>query len=248
MAIRVNGVGILMTDYQEEAKRFDAASKTLGKTYTPEESKALIIDDLVGSELLYQTAVKNGYRLADADLDGRIAQLVQSAGGEAGFTTWLQNNGYSTDSFRRSLTRNLGAAWERDEIVKALPATAEQIHARQIFFSREESAVNYRQKVDNGSDFAVLAAEADPVTKGDLGWFPRGYLLQPEVEEAAFQLQAGQVSQVIKSSIGFHLVQVIERDPARQLDADAKIALESKAISDWVSKAKSEAKIEIVVP
>jgi parvulin-like peptidyl-prolyl isomerase len=248
MAIRVNGVGILMTDYDEEAKRFDAAAKTLGKTYTPEESKAVIIDELAGSELLYQTAVKNGYKLADSDLEGHIAKLVQSSGGEAGFNTWMQNNGYSLDSFRRSLTRDLGAAWERDEIVKALPPTAEQVHARQIFFSREESALKYRQQVDNGSDFAVLAAEADPVTKGELGWFPRGYLLQPEVEEAAFQLQAGQVSQVIKSSIGYHLVQVIERDPARKLDPDAKTALESKAISDWVSSAKAEAKIEIVVP
>lgn len=248
MAIRVDGEGILLSDYQEEAKRFEAAAKTLGKTYTPEESKTILVDELTGSELLYLSAVKNGYKLQNTDLEAHIAQAAQSAGGEAGFNTWLQNNGYSLDSFRRSLTRDLGAAWERDEIVKALPSAVEQIHARQIFFSREESAKNYRQQVDNGADFAALAAEADPVTKGDLGWFPRGYLLQPEVEEAAFQLQAGQVSQVIKSSIGFHLVQVIERDPARPLDADAKKSLESKAISDWVSKAKAEAKIEILVP
>ncbi len=64
----------------------------------------------------------------------------------------------------------------------------------------------------------TLASEADPVTRGDLGWFPRGYLLQPEVEEAAFSLQPGEVSQVIKSAIGFHLVQVIEKDPARPVD------------------------------
>jgi parvulin-like peptidyl-prolyl isomerase len=248
MAIKVNDGGIFVSDYEEELKRYDAAIATLGKTSSPEESKARVIDDLTGSELLYQAAVKGGFKLADADLQAHLAQLAQETGGEAGFNSWLQNNGYSLDSFKRRLTRDLGAAWERDEIIKAVPTTAEQIHARQIFFSREESAVAYRQKVDNGGDFAALATEADPVTKGDLGWFPRGYLLQPEVEEAVFQLQPGQVSQVIKSSIGFHLVQVIERDPARTLDADEKKAVETKAVSDWVSKAKAEAKIEILVP
>ncbi len=248
MAIQVNGSGILLSDYEEEIKRYEAAMATLGKTTTPVESKERVIDEFTGSELLYQEAVKNGYRLAEADLNARIGQLITSAGGEAGFNAWLQNNGYSPDSFRRSLARNLGAAWQRDEIIKALPAAVEQIHARQIYFSREEGAAIARQKVDNGADFAILATEADPVTKGDLGWFPRGYLLQPEVEEAVFQLQPGEVSQVVKSSIGYHLVQVIERDPTRRLDPDAKSALESKAILEWVSKARSEAKIEVLVP
>ncbi len=248
MAIQVNGSGILLTDYEEEIKRYEAAMATLGKTTTPVESKERVIDEFTGSELLYQEAVKNGYRLAEADLNARIGELINSAGGEAGFNTWLQNNGYTPDSFRRSLARNLGAAWQRDEIIKALPAAVEQIHARQIYFSREEGAAIARQKVDNGADFAILATEADPVTKGDLGWFPRGYLLQPEVEEAVFQLQPGEVSQVVKSSIGYHLVQVIERDPTRRLDPDAKSAVESKAISEWVSKARSEAKIEVLVP
>jgi parvulin-like peptidyl-prolyl isomerase len=248
LAIKVNDGGIFISDYEEEMKRYDAAIALLGKTTTPEASKANVVEDLTGSELLYQAAIKGGFKLTDTDLQAHLAQLVQSTGGEAGFNTWLQNNGYSLDSFKRKLTRDLGAAWERDEIIKAIPATAEQIHARQIFFSREESAVAFRQKVDNGSDFAAMAAEVDPVTKGDLGWFPRGYLLQPEVEDAVFQLQVGQVSQVIKSSIGFHLVQVIERDPARALDADEIKAVETRAISDWVSKAKTEAKIEILVP
>ncbi len=248
LAIRVNTSGILLTDYEEELKRFDAAMTTLGKTYTAEDRRERVLDELIGSELLYQEAIKNGYVLSDEDLNARIGQLVSSAGGEAGFNTWLQNNGYTVDSFRRFLIRNLGAAWQRDQIIKALPEAVEQIHARQIFFSREEGAAIARQKVDNGADFSVLAIEADPVTKGDLGWFPRGYLLQPEVEEAAFQLQPGQVSQVVKSSIGYHLVQLIERDPAKKLDPDARAVLEKKAITDWVSTVRSNAKIDVLVP
>jgi peptidyl-prolyl cis-trans isomerase C len=248
MALRVNETGILQTDYDEELKRFEAARQALGKTITPEEIKTQILDDLTGSVLLYQAAIKNGYKVSETDVDSHIAQLTQTMGGADAFNTWLQTNFYTIESFRRALTLSLGAAWERDEIIKSMPGTIEQVHARQILFTREESAINYRQQVDNGADFATLASEADPVTHGDLGWFPRGYLLQPEVEEAAFKLQPGEVSQVIKSAIGFHLVQVIEKDPARPLDPDTKTKLESLAITNWVKQARSAAKVEILVP
>lgn len=248
MAIRVNGDGILITDYEEENKRFEAARQVMGKTITPEESKVLVQDDLIGSELLFQAAVKNGFTLSEADMDTHINQLSQSLGGTDGFAAWLQSNFYTPESFRRSLKRSLGAAWQRDQIIQAMSATAEQVHARQIFFNREDSAQSYRQKVDNGSDFATLAAEADPIADGDLGWFPRGYLLQPEVEEAAFKLQPGEVSQVIKSAIGFHLIQVIEKDAARELNPDARTTLERAAVINWVKQARAEAQIEILTP
>ena len=44
-----------------------------------------------------------------------------------------------------------------------------------------------------------LAAEYDPVAEGELGWFPRGYLFDKELEDAAFGLQAGEYSQVIET-------------------------------------------------
>jgi peptidyl-prolyl cis-trans isomerase C len=248
MAIQVNGEGILQSDYEEEYKRFEAAAAALGKTFTPEEIKSRIVEDLTGTLLLDLEAKKNGFQLSNSDLDVRIAQVTKDQGGDAAFKAWLQANLYSPESFRRSLMLSLGAAWQRDKILSAMPATAEQVHARQIVFNLEASAINYRQKVDGGTNFADLAAEADPVTKGDLGWFPRGYLLQPEVEDAAFSLQPGEVSQVIKSAIGYHLVQVIEKDPAKELSPDAKKALQNKALKTWIEQARTQAKIEVLIP
>jgi hypothetical protein len=43
-------------------------------------------------------------------------------------------------------------------------------------------------------------------------------------------------------------VQVIERDPARELTADAKTVLQGKAITDWVKQAKTTAQIQILIP
>ncbi|NLF52527.1 MAG: hypothetical protein GX577_15470 [Leptolinea sp.] len=237
-----------LTDYQEEYLRVESALLALGKTLSSEEIKKMVIDDLTGIILLSLEAKQNGFQLSDPDIDLQMDQINSKLGGDQELNIWLQNNHFSLESFRRSIVRNAAAAWQRDKIRESVGNTADQIHARQILFTLESSANNYRQRVDNGSDFSELAAEADPVTKGDLGWFPKGYLLQPEVEETVFSLQVGEVSPVIKSEIGFHLIQVIERDPQRQLSAEARIALQNEALEEWVNQAKSGASIEILIP
>lgn len=248
MAIRINGEGLPLTDYQEEYLRVESALLALGKTLSSEEIKKMVIDDLSGIILLSLEAKQNGFKLSDPDIDLQMDQINSKLGGDQELNIWLQNNHFSLESFRRSIVRNAAAAWQRDKIRESVGNTADQIHARQILFTLESSANNYRQRVDNGSDFSELAAEADPVTKGDLGWFPKGYLLQPEVEETVFSLQVGEVSPVIKSEIGFHLIQVIERDPQRQLSSEARIALQNEALEEWVNQAKSGASIEILIP
>lgn len=71
------------------------------------------------------------------------------------------------------------------------------------------------QRVKGGEDFAKLAQEFsdDPGSKtqgGELGWFTREKMV-PEFSEAAFKLQPGQISDIVKSDFGFHIIQVEER-------------------------------------
>lgn len=73
-----------------------------------------------------------------------------------------------------------------------------------------------REQLRAGVDFAELARRysEDPATApngGDLGWFSRGDFRLPELEEAAFRLQPGQVSEIIRTKLGYHLVKVEER-------------------------------------
>jgi peptidyl-prolyl cis-trans isomerase SurA len=70
-------------------------------------------------------------------------------------------------------------------------------------------AVLIRQKAVGGEDFALLARtySDDPSGSegGDLGWFSRGEMV-PEFEDAAFGLQAGQLSEVVETQFGFHII------------------------------------------
>ena len=79
---------------------------------------------------------------------------------------------------------------------------------------------------------------------GDLGFFPRGILVAPEVEEVAFALQPGQFSGVVYSVLGYHIVQVVERDPARQISQENLSLLQEGAVQAWVERLWAQAEVE----
>jgi len=73
---------------------------------------------------------------------------------------------------------------------------------------------NIRERLNAGEDFEELAKFSDdPATAengGELGFFQRGELVR-EFEEVAFQLKPGEISDIVKTSYGLHIIQLIER-------------------------------------
>jgi peptidyl-prolyl cis-trans isomerase C len=80
------------------------------------------------------------------------------------------------------------------------------------------------KRVRNGEDFAKLAAQysEDPGSKdngGELPAFPRGQMV-PEFEAAAFALNTNQISEVITTQYGYHIIQLLDKTPAKKLTYD----------------------------
>lgn len=247
LAARVNGEGILLADYQAELARFQAALAETGKTATDEESRQRVLDSLIDETLLAQAAAAGGYQSSADDIQASLDALSQKLGGAQALADWQQKYGYTDESFRRALQRSLAAAWQRDQVLATVPTSEEQIHARQILVLNKETADSIYNNLQSGADFATLAQQYDAVTGGELGWFPRGYLTQPAVEEAAFALQPQQYSAVIQSDVGYHIIQVLERE-TRPLAPDALRKLQSEALSKWLEQRRTESQIETLLP
>jgi peptidyl-prolyl cis-trans isomerase C len=247
LAARVNGEGIPLAAFQTSLAQLQKADADLKKTAAEADQRQRVLDDLIDQALLAQAARSDGFTLTDADLEAQISQLAGQIGGEAALQAWEGANGYTDESLREALRASDAAAWERDRILAQVPDTAEQVHAQQILVSDEATAQGILEKLQSGSKFASLALKYDPATGGDLGWFPKGYLTVPEVETAAFSLQPGQTSEIIQSSLGYHIIQVIERDPQHPLSPDAKLTLQQAALKKWLEDRRAQSQIETLI-
>ena len=243
LVITVNGQGINLDEYNAELARYQAAQTALGNTVTPDAAAQTVQNDMVDQLLLEQGAASQGYLVDDASLQARIDALAAQVGGPQALADWESAHGYTDNGFRSALRRQMAAAWMRDQVAASVPSTADQVHVKQILLYNADTAQGVWSQLQAGADFEALAAQYDPVTQGELGWFPQGYLLDPAVDAAAFSLQPGQYSQVIQTDAGYHIILVVERDPAHPLSPDARLALQIKALEDWLVQQRARSTI-----
>ncbi len=245
MAILVNGEGITQAELEAEIARFQLAQEELGFTTSLEEAVNIVRDDLVDQVLMAQDAAANGYLVDDAALQVRVDSLAAALGGTGMLSTWETDHGYTHEEFLFSLRRQMSVAWTRDRIIAAVPKTSEQVHVKQILFYNEQDAQNVYALLQSGWEFNGLAGQYNPVTRGELGWFPRGYLHEQSIEDAAFALQPGEYSAVVQSMAGYHLLYLVERDPGRLLSPDALLTMQEHALEDWLTQKRNESTIVI---
>ena len=126
--------------------------------------------------------------------------------------------------------------------VTRTPLTADQQKAKQ------KQADDLLKRIRGGADFAALAKEysEDPGSKdngGELPAFPRGQML-PEFEAAAFSLTNNQLSDIVTSAYGYHIIKAIDKTPAKKLTLTDKVppgdATIASRIKDYLALQKSE--------
>lgn len=113
-----------------------------------------------------------------------------------------------------------------------------------------------QKQLKAGQDFASLATEFSEgpsnVNGGDLGYFSRGQMVKP-FEDAAFKLKSGEVSDIVETRFGYHLIKVVDKKPesvvsyekvkdkiTQYLEQDKK----GKAVKADIEKLRQKAVIE----
>lgn len=136
-------------------------------------------------------------------------------------------------------------------------ATPEALRASHILVKREEEARDILVELSNNRNFEDLARgrSIDPTSKigGDIGYFTRHQLV-PEIEEICFNMQVGEISGIVKTKFGYHIIKLTERKPPRVKElAEVRDAIEETLkrlkkkvlFNEFVTALKEKAQITI---
>jgi len=244
------------------------------------------LQQLAGREILFEEAEKRGLVVSDGEAEARFQELLSSfldAQGmtEEEFATTLEESGGSIEVFLEESRKSVRDQMVVDAVrVAVIPPvelsldevaaffeenrssyeTEEQVRAMHILLETEEDAQAVLTDLEGGADFAELARERSigPTASsgGDLGWFSRGQMVEP-FEEAAFALEEREISGIVETEFGFHVIQVTgHRDAVRptleeiisQVRTDAANARMEEEFGVWFQSLFDAAEIEIVRP
>ncbi len=256
LAARVNGQPIYQADYERQLARYQASLAAQGiDPNSPEgqqkvaQQREWILNMMIEQVLTEQAAEAADLVVSDQEVDAYMESLIAEYGGREAFEARLAEVGDTYESAWREVRAELIGSAMTQYIAESVPTVAEHVHARHILVDTQEEAERILAQLQAGADFGELARmySQDASTRengGDLGFFPRGVLVAPEVEDAAFALQPGQFSGVIPSVLGYHIVQVVERDPARPVNQQNLDMLKNRKIQEWIETMWAQAQIE----
>jgi len=133
----------------------------------------------------------------------------------------------------------------------------EEYRLRHILVETQEEAEAVLEKISGGADFAELAKERSLCPSrekgGDLGFIARGRTIKP-FEDAGFALKVGEISEVVKTEFGYHIIKLEEISPERQKTLEeAKAEIEyillpekqQGAFTNWLSSLRDEYNVQI---
>ena len=174
--------------------------------------------------LVEQTLFAEGARAAGLDRDPRVRVLIEDTVDKILANLYVHREVLSAVRVSQSEVADYyeahAAGWRRPEQVRARhillrvgpQMTAEEVH------KVENRALEIRRRLVAGEEFATLAKSLseDTGTKnkgGDLGFFDRKGKVAA-ISDAAFALKPDEISQPVRSSVGYHIIQLLERRPA----------------------------------
>lgn len=229
------------------------------------------INMLVSDEIAKKEAKKLKVTVSKEQLDDALKSYTAQFGSDEAFKEMLDKNNMSEDEFKSKIKEQLlleNLLKERIQITDEEMKTyfegnkeqfnqGEEVKASHILVETEEEANDLLTQLNEGADFAELAKKHSKDTNsaiegGDLGFFGKGLMVK-EFEEVAFSLAIGELSGVVKSEHGFHIIKVTEKkDAVEATFDDSKEAIKETLIyqkmqteySTWLEEKFAEYKLE----
>ncbi|MDB4866586.1 MAG: peptidylprolyl isomerase, partial [Cohnella sp.] len=218
---RMDGVTITKADLYDEMVKQAGVDQVSSK-----------LDGMLTLKLIDLEAKKVNAVVNPADIDAELAIFKKSYPSDAQFNAAMQQNNMTLDSLKQQIgiQLKLRKIFEPqikptdDQLKKYFDAnkasfgTAEVVRASHILLATKAEADAVLAELKKGTDFATLAKEksTDPGSKangGDLDYFGRG-AMNPQFETAAFNLKVGEMSGVVQSPNGFHIIKLTDKKPA----------------------------------
>ena len=242
------------------------------------EAKAL--DQAIGAKLLLDQAARLDIPVTEKDIDAEVARVVQQVGGEENYKKALAAQGIAEADFRKELEKgarvnmlvNQACAHVADptedevtafyEAHKAEYVEPPQVLCQHILVKGSNDAAldkikEIRERIVNDkADFAEEAKKHSDCPSGaqggSLGWFGRGMMV-PEFDKAAFSMKKGEVSGVVATEFGYHIIyKADERGGGQQTIVDVHDQIKDllrheargKAMDAYVADLREKATIE----
>ncbi|MBI4313222.1 MAG: peptidyl-prolyl cis-trans isomerase [Candidatus Omnitrophica bacterium] len=237
----VNGQTITDRDVQTRMSKLAPALRQALKS-----DRRRLLEEMVLEALLVQEARRRGL-----ERDAQVQELLREAKKQILIGRLLEREG------RQQVQVDDQQIAEFYEANKARFAVPERWRASHVLVPTEEKARAALDRLSKGESLEKVAGEmsedASKSRGGDIGFFSKGQLI-PEFEEASMQLKVGQTSGIVKTSLGYHIIQLTDHQPVQQkglaetkeqIVQELKSQKERGAVDQFVGKLRKQAQIFI---
>ena len=198
--------------------------KTLG-----ESLKDSILEKLIMERLVAKETEKMDVTVTDEEVEEQMTAYITQMGGEEAFNEFLLNTKITKQFFEANMKKELLVEKHKVEFLKGITITDAEseeyfstnkedlvvLKASHILVATEEEGKAILERLENGEDFATVATleSLDSVSAaqgGELFEFSKGDMIA-EFEDAAFALEEGETSGLVKTEVGFHIIHIEDR-------------------------------------